>query len=449
LATVHGTPTAVSDGGTAVAAYGYTAPDPGAHAFRWTSGGLVEDLGFLPFGGANGYETVPHGISADGSVVAGTCTAIIILDGQPRPFRWTASGGMQQLAQSMVANGISADGSIVVGYKGTYLEPDNGPGRWTSDGTFQVIGSLSATAVSCNLDGSVVALNEYDPNSGDLHQHVLLWNDGVTVDLGRPAGWTDVVATAVSSDGSAVVGWGFDASGFHRAFRWTNSGGMQDLGGIPGYDLAEALGVSGNGSVVVGYGHNSTVQGSRAFLWTPWLGMVDLQEFLSNQGVDLAGWPGLDVAMAISPDGSAIVGFTGSFSPQAWIVRDLFPTPWTNMGHGLVGSKGIPVLAGTGSLVAGSPGALTLTSARASSLAALFVAFASTPAPFKGGLLVPVPVALTLPVVTDGAGSVALGWHAWPAGLPEGAPLYFQYAIQDAVALKGVALSNAVVVLTP
>ena len=54
----------------------------------------------------------------------------------------------------------------------------------------------------------------------------------------------------------------------------------------------------------------------------------------------------------------------------------------------------------------------------------------------------PVPILLQLPLFTNGSGSINLGWAAWPAGL-SGLELHFQYAIADASALCGVALSNA------
>ena len=44
---------------------------------------------------------------------------------------------------------------------------------------------------------------------------------------------------------------------------------------------------------------------------------------------------------------------------------------------------------------------------------------------------------------TGPAGKLTLPWSAWPAGLPPVA-LYFQCAIQDAGAIAGVSLSNAV-----
>jgi hypothetical protein len=116
--------------------------------------------------------------------------------------------------------------------------------------------------------------------------------------------------------------------------------------------------------------------------------------------------------------------------------------PWSNLASGLAGVHGVPALVGTGRLVPGADGSLNLTDAAPSALANLFIALGSTPAPFKCGTLVPVPVASTVILMTDGHGAIPLSWTTWPWGL-SGANLYFQYAIQDAGAACGVALSNA------
>ena len=97
---------------------------------------------------------------------------------------------------------------------------------------------------------------------------------------------------------------------------------------------------------------------------------------------------------------------------------------------------------GTGALTTGSAGTLTLTGAKPSAAAFLFTSLAATPTPFKGGTLVPLPVLLGLPLGTSPGGQVALAWSSWPAGL-SGLPVHLQYAIQDAGAVAGVALSNA------
>jgi probable HAF family extracellular repeat protein len=69
-------------------------------------------------------SVVAYDVSADGSVVVGDAT---ISGGQTRAFRWTASGGIQNLSTTYggsigsgsylaYANAISANGLRIVGY---------------------------------------------------------------------------------------------------------------------------------------------------------------------------------------------------------------------------------------------------------------------------------------------------------------------------------------------
>jgi Protein of unknown function (DUF642) len=121
---------------------------------------------------------------------------------------------------------------------------------------------------------------------------------------------------------------------------------------------------------------------------------------------------------------------------------------FSEVGAGLAGVHGVPHLAGAGTLAAGSAGSLSLTLARPSSTAVLFMSLSSTPTPFKGGTLIPIPPLLTLSMFTNGSGGIVLPF-VWPSGMPAGTSIYFQYAIQDAAAVKGVALSNGLKGITP
>lgn len=151
-------------------------------------------------------------------------------------------------------------------------------------------------------------------------------------------------------------------------------------------------------------------------------------------------------AHAADIDGDSVPDVLAGASPSfdahiAWF-PSLLTEPWTNLLSGLAGLLGTPSLVGAGTLEIGSSGSLVLSAAKPSAFGMLFTSLASTPAPFKGGTLVPVPVLLSFPVATNPAGQLPLAWNGWPSGL-SGASLYLQYAIVDAAAPAGVSLSNA------
>jgi len=124
------------------------------------------------------------------------------------------------------------------------------------------------------------------------------------------------------------------------------------------------------------------------------------------------------------------------------------PSGWTDLGHGLAGSDGVPSLLGLGELQPGEPGALKLTHANPDKLAALVIGATSAPAPFKGGTLVPVPVSILFMLGTSPDGTITLPWNAWPS-MPAGTDWFFQYAIVDSAGPAGASLSNAVRALQP
>lgn len=116
-------------------------------------------------------------------------------------------------------------------------------------------------------------------------------------------------------------------------------------------------------------------------------------------------------------------------------------SPWLSVGPGLAGGGGVPLLYGDGTLAAGSSATITLENAAANALVGLFLSFASTPVPFKGGTLCTVPIASTTIFPIGPTGSVALSDTIAP-GIPAGTQVYWQYAVQDGTAPVGVALSN-------
>jgi probable HAF family extracellular repeat protein len=277
-----------SDFGTAFTAIGWGDTDADTfHAISWTLAGGTQDLGTL-LGSAG--LSIGFGVSYDASTVVGWSNTT---PGSPFPsgqhaFRWTQGGGMQDLGSLQGASGTStayaanSDGSVVVGV--TDLPPNGQitvPGhafRWTQAGGMQDLGSLGA---------------------------------------GLGSG-----ATAVSADGSVVVGFGAVSGGGTHAFRWTQSGGMQDLGAISGLKWTTATSVSSDGNIVVGYGDPTVAEigstgwtlssNSRPFVWTQATGTQDLNALLSSAGIDMTGVT-LMTAFGVSHDGPFIMG-GGTFS---------------------------------------------------------------------------------------------------------------------------------------
>ncbi|HZL99769.1 MAG TPA: hypothetical protein VFD43_05900 [Planctomycetota bacterium] len=164
------------------------------------------------------------------------------------------------------------------------------------------------------------------------------------------------------------------------------------------------------------------------------------------------------------------IDVAGSAYVSASTLDDLFPTtpgafdteiavvdsvvfkfafePWTDLGQGLGGVAGTPVLVGAGALQPGSAGSLALSGGAPSAIAYLIVGLAKLQLPFKGGTLVPQPL-IVLPIPIQPNGSASVSWLSWPAGLPAGAKLYFQVWIIDPLAVNGLSASNGLLAVAP
>lgn len=236
-------------------------------------------LGYLP----DGTQTTRLSVSADGHVVTGYSISPI---GQ-RAVRWTASGGLQDLG--ILTSGdigsrgdaINGDGSIIVG-----ISNPSGIFRWTSGAGMTSFDNFEIIPTAMSDDGTVVV--GYGSSSPGGYTHAFRWRScGGTQDLGT------AIPFGVSHDGEVVIG----VSGT-RAFRWTSGGGMVGMGS--GFLNSRANGVSGNGLVVVG----SVGDDNEAWKWTA-----------NGTGTYLGSLPnpidGHEYALAASFDGSVIVGASG------------------------------------------------------------------------------------------------------------------------------------------
>jgi hypothetical protein len=124
--------------------------------------------------------------------------------------------------------------------------------------------------------------------------------------------------------------------------------------------------------------------------------------------------------------------FVGSSAPD---------TTWLHIDAGLPGTSE-PLLNTRGRLSSGAPLRFDVERAEKNALSFFVLGASRIDAPFKGGTLVPNPdFFVTLPTGSSG------GWQLdlfAPAGVPAGAELFFQVAVQDPDAPAGMALSNGV-----
>ncbi len=331
---------------------------------------------FTPLGTSNTYLS---GISADGAVAVGTIGA------PGEIFRWTAStgvvaiGGLADVARisrdgkTIVAEadnghgqseaaiwlgnkqwrtlgnfggfgdgannsvssayGVSADGSVVVGLSRTTSGKTHAF-RWDATNGMVDMGSLqgqSSRANAVSADGTVLV--GWDDDSPDVPQYApsrraAIWWQGLERLL-HPFGWIGE-ATATNISGTIIVGKSSPASiaSIGHGYLWTALGQVEDLGALPrGFtpnqqeeeDRSVALAVSDDGSVVVGAsGYKPPTD---AFLWTPETKMVKLSDYLRKSGIKgVVGWTLLS-ANSISPDGAIIAGtgISPSGQVQGWI----------------------------------------------------------------------------------------------------------------------------------
>jgi len=270
-----GTPS-ISKDGTTIAADARGA-DGVTTAALWEGGTTWRNLGGVP-GGAPGADfrgeslSSAWGISGDGSVVVGLAWLPRF---QAHAFRWEESTGMVDLgslneAKNSRANIVNDDGSIVAGWDEAL------DGFWRG----------------------------------------ALWTNGEEMLL-DPLGQLGEIFD-INSDGTVISGTG--TPGTRNAYLWIMKDGMPevtDLGHLP--DTAPepvglARAVSEDGRVVVGM---SGFRNLRAFIWTREMGMKRLRAYLIELGATgLEGWR-LEIAQAMSVDGSVIVGH--GLSPQGYI----------------------------------------------------------------------------------------------------------------------------------
>ncbi len=173
----------------------------------------------------------------------------------------------------------------------------------------------------------------------------------------------------------------------------------------------------------------------------------------SEQRVDLRSQMGQQFRGSIPPQNGTVqywievtdlAGNTGISPTRSYLQSG---TVYTNLGSGLAGGGGTPLLGGTGSWEPDTGITIDLTNAASSAIAVIFVGFTNNPTPAFGGNLIPVPWQLQVVLLTNGSGEAHLPYTV-SKRIPCGLDVYLQTAVEDGGALGGVALSNALQIRT-
>ena len=265
---------AVSDDGTVILG---AMPDPATDAeiaAIWReSTNEWESLGALPLAMQCPSLSTAYELSGDGSVAVG-----LSWEGcNGRGFRWTEANGMEEL--EVLANGsnrasvVSADGSVMAGFaQGSF---DRTPAIW-----------------GASLNGELA-----DPPNGNV--------------VGEFFG--------ISDDGSVLLGAATVEEGSNgRAVKWTSEGGFEVIGDGSVFSawVGQAIDIADNGTIV---GFDVFLTNRQA--WIQPKGEGDLQQlrgYATGLGAEIPPGLQIEVAQAISTDGSRIIGH--GFCSGGWII---------------------------------------------------------------------------------------------------------------------------------
>ena len=290
--------------------------------------------------------------SANGSVMAANYGGEI--------YRWTASTGFQDLGPGDIYSssiGISGNGSTIISGR-VGADGFSSPTIWKAGSVIDLghpfngctqVGNSWGSGYGLNTDGSIAVGLAWNCSDAEGFE----WTaQGGNRSLGHPAGNHSSRASAISANGTTVVGFWEDPTGPRRPVRWI--GGKHDLF-LGSKTLGEATAVTNNGEEIVGQAPNSygwsvaflysdkrglkllgTIRrshtdqsfpngisengrivgwsgdvfggGIEAFLWTQKDGMQRCSKVLRSMGAKIPAGMILLTAVTISADGSAMAG---------------------------------------------------------------------------------------------------------------------------------------------
>lgn len=297
--------------------------DPDGNGIRmpaiWSENGSLNYLGDLngnTCGGdsSSGLDSaVAMGMDAFAQTVVGMAyedldgNGSCLNDGETVPFIWKATTGMQTLDYDpgqywTRANAVSGNGRVVVGtsnFSTAWAWVDGGPRINLTDLT----GALDANAV--NYDGSAVPMSGYDMvNYKDIG--IILWNPMLGTGPNSLTN-TDSLRYCVDVPHNSFFG-GDDCEAM------TAQEAYETFGVVP----VDVFGINDAATVMVGRA-GSFLTGVYGAIWVKDVGWMLMSDFLQKQGVVEAQNTPINNPLAISGDGSTIMGGQAGRS-FTWII---------------------------------------------------------------------------------------------------------------------------------
>jgi hypothetical protein len=267
------------------------------------------DLGAFRFDSKNGWlgaanvgtcgtdRTYTWGVTNDGSVYGLAYKDCRNYQG----FRWNPADGLSLLPTASTKadgtpansrmNHVSADGSTIVGWELTTAQVT------LSGKTYKWLGRVA----SFTRNGQPFLVRN---GNGDTMSET----------------------SAVSSDGKLIAGWQYDGGEPYGAgwYRSVDTENLNYIGPINGTSRTVPLALSQDGSLMVGFAGNPWMDWNPGpFMYSQQLGMVDLNQFLKNQGANLeTAGNNLWTPLAMSDDGSVIGGWApGDLATFGWVLQ--------------------------------------------------------------------------------------------------------------------------------
>jgi len=306
--------------------------------FRWTQASGAVPLGRNQHVGAGG--TV--GISANGVKIASSIGSVD--SSYTTQGLWTQATGWQELMPPTPADGgqidgsygnvwaLSGDGTTPVGL---YWRPGVGnrahASKWTqSTGVVDLGGCTTGQASRANgvnFDGSVIVGWVETPTgpwrpAAWVNGSLVLLTDYQEVD-GIPVGSGE--ARATSPNGNIIVGFARDHDSNQKAATlWKRTNGVfgppEVLGWVDGTEPANGINipyaVSSDGRIVIGYcSFDGSPFATTGFVWTAATGVVDVNQWLADNGVLVDPNFTIQGLSAMTPDGTKIFGYGQMLTP--------------------------------------------------------------------------------------------------------------------------------------